>query len=125
MEPVSQKIDLKKRAFVTMLPSYLLDNLRSALTNIAGFKKSVELQVEQDVLTLPRVARINVERCLAWGNSLCQACYLACPLRDTAIDIVDQKPIINISKCDGCGFCVSACSTVNDQNAIELVRGGE
>src|SRR3990167_2005965 len=51
----------------------------------------------------PLVAAISVTRCLAWGNSLCQACYLACPLRDRAIEIVDQKPIINREICNGCG----------------------
>lgn len=125
MEPAPSEIDLKRRAFVGRLPGYLLDNVRNALTKVAEFKRIVKPEENQADLTLPRVARINVARCLAWGNSLCQACYLACPLRDSAIEIRDQKPIINISKCDGCGFCMTACGTVNDQVAIELIKGGE
>lgn len=125
MEPEVSEINFERRTFMKSLPVHLLDNARNALAKVVELRRIVRPEEIQTDLTLPRMARINVARCLAWGNSLCQACYLACPLRDSAIEIRDQKPIINISKCDGCGFCMTACGTVNDQVAIELIKGGE
>lgn len=69
----------------------------------------------------PKVARLEISRCLAWSGSDCQLCYIACPLRDQAIHLMDQKPVINPAKCDGCGKCEEACSTINTSSAITLV----
>jgi Pyruvate/2-oxoacid:ferredoxin oxidoreductase delta subunit len=67
------------------------------------------------------VAQVEVLRCHAWGGLICQQCYLACPKRDRAIEMRDQKPIIITSICDGCAMCVSACETVNDLPAVQMV----
>ncbi len=66
----------------------------------------------------PRVAVLNVDRCLAWGGADCQWCYLVCPLRDKALFIQDLKPVIYPAFCNGCGRCMDACKTVNDLPAI-------
>lgn len=66
--------------------------------------------------------RLEVNRCLAWGGMSCQACYLACHLRDQAIVMTDTKPVINQNACDGCGACVDACRTVNDPPSIAMVE---
>lgn len=71
-----------------------------------------------------RTAAIDVSRCLAWGGAGCQLCYLACHLRDKAIEMRDQKPVVAALFCDGCGMCVTACGTVNDLPAIRLEEEG-
>ena len=68
-----------------------------------------------------KIAEIDTDCCMAWDGGSCQFCYLACPLRDRAITIEDQKPIINSSICDGCAKCLTACKTVNTNLAIKMV----
>lgn len=70
--------------------------------------------------TRGRTAVIDIARCLAWGDTRCQSCYLACPRRDTAIRLLDAKPVIAVSECDGCALCVPACLAVNDPVAIRM-----
>lgn len=67
------------------------------------------------------IARVEVLHCQAWSGLLCQQCYLACPKRDQAIEMRDQKPQIVVSVCDGCAMCLEACRTVNDLPAIRMV----
>ncbi|MBI1976548.1 MAG: hypothetical protein HYS56_03465 [Candidatus Omnitrophica bacterium] len=95
-----------RREFLKTFPYQMLKSVRSV---IQGEK-------------LPQTARIHIARCLAWHGMNCQFCYLACPLREQAIQIHDQKPVIIASSCDGCGFCQQACQTVNDLIAIEMVQ---
>lgn len=64
--------------------------------------------------------RLDVSRCLAWGGMMCQACFLACHLRDQAIVMEDQKPVIRANACDGCALCVAACRMVNDPPSLEM-----
>ena len=88
------------------------------------FLKSISQYIVQNVRSLSNTAhgaRIDIDRCLAWDGGNCQFCYLACPLRDKAITLDDQKPIVNILFCDGCAKCVTACRTVNDRPTIKMV----
>ena len=39
-------------------------------------------------------------------------------LPETAISLVDEKPVIDYDKCKGCGICVHECPV----KAIEFVR---
>jgi len=68
----------------------------------------------------PKTLTLNVGQCLAWDGTSCQHCYLACPLRDQAISIDDQKPRIETSLCNGCGACVVACDLINHPGALKL-----
>jgi ferredoxin-type protein NapG len=93
---------MNRRDFLKSLPRQLVEGLRA--------------------VTEKEVARVEITRCLAWSGANCQLCYLACPLREQAIQIHDQKPVIIASICDGCALCQQACQTVNDLIAIEIVR---
>lgn len=67
------------------------------------------------------IPRVDINRCLAWGQMECQLCYLACPHRDRAIEMREHKPVIIAAGCDGCTMCVEACKTINNTPALEMV----
>ncbi|OGW86300.1 MAG: hypothetical protein A3C35_01830 [Omnitrophica bacterium RIFCSPHIGHO2_02_FULL_46_11] len=107
-----------RREFLRKLPRHFLEKFGAvAREGILAFSSRTE------EIGLPRdlVAQVEVSRCLAWSGLICQQCYLACPKREQAIEMRDQKPIITVSICDGCAMCVSACETVNDLPAIRMV----
>lgn len=56
-------------------------------------------------------ARVDAEAC-----SGCETCLDRCQME--AIDIVDEKAIINLKRCIGCGLCVSTCPA----DAVRLVK---
>lgn len=115
--------EISRRDFLRGIPKYLADSVRS-FTN-EYFKPADAGAETGDVSVIndnsPRIARLNRDDCLAWEGSGCQFCYLACPLRDRAVTIEDQRPRIHASLCDGCAKCVAACQTVNDSPAIKMV----
>lgn len=90
--------------------------------NRRDFLKNLPRQLVKGLLAEKQVARVDITRCLAWSGANCQLCYLSCPLREQAIQIHDQKPVIIASSCNGCALCQQACQTVNDLIAIEMVR---
>lgn len=109
---------LGRREFLKKLPGQLVTKFWAVTKEgIAVFSSSSQEKVSD----APVVARLEVSRCHAWSGLLCQQCYLACPRRDEAIEMRDQKPVIVTRLCDGCALCVSACETVNDLAAIRLV----
>lgn len=118
--------EVNRRDFLKCIPKYLAYRVRS-LTKECLSPSDVKTEPE-DVHALDnnglKVARLDTEYCLAWEGGDCQFCYLACPLRDRAITIEDQKPSIHVSVCDGCARCVTACLTVNDSPAIKMVLAG-
>jgi Pyruvate/2-oxoacid:ferredoxin oxidoreductase delta subunit len=80
---------------------------------------------EEEIVSAPpagaSIPRVDISRCLAWGQMECQFCYLACPHRDKAIEMREHKPVIIAAGCDGCAMCVDACKTVNNTPALEMV----
>jgi Pyruvate/2-oxoacid:ferredoxin oxidoreductase delta subunit len=113
---------INRRFFLKSFPQALLQGLRSLTADRVPISAR-EGALEKDFTgpTKEALAYIDVTRCLAWEGTSCQACYLACPIRDEAIEMDDQKPVIIVSGCDGCTLCVDACKTVNDLGAIRMV----
>lgn len=116
-------VDVHRREFLRLIP----DLFRRKVQNATGYftsKNSAAIDESVGVhKASPQIARIDVDLCIAREGAMCQACYVACPLRDRAIRIEDQLPLIFDSVCDGCGKCVNACRTVNDHVAIQMVTG--
>ena len=54
------------------------------------------------------VARIDLGTCLAWTGSFCTVCYERCPVPE-AIWLEGDRPVIDESRCTGCGECVLRC----------------
>lgn len=53
------------------------------------------------------IAKINLNSCLAWNQTICYNCYEICKFK--AIEYYGVfKPIIN-ENCVGCGECVGSC----------------
>ena len=127
----------ERRLFLRKLPWQVINGIRSIVSaipnsEIASLRALGPLGPEAAsfgtlpcddncAASKPQIARLDIARCLAWGAMSCQLCYLACPARDQAIEMRDQKPVIISSFCDGCSMCVSACETVNDLPAIKMV----
>jgi Pyruvate/2-oxoacid:ferredoxin oxidoreductase delta subunit len=117
--------EVSRRDFFRFLPRYLAYTLQSFTA------ERVKPPVAADEVesfgapdnSISGIARLDEEHCVAWAGGSCQLCYLSCPLRDQAIIIDDQKPLINASFCDGCARCVTACQTVNNRPAIKMVQG--
>jgi Pyruvate/2-oxoacid:ferredoxin oxidoreductase delta subunit len=101
----------------------------STATSRRDFFKNFPKKVAEGIGTLKAegdaqgnaVACIDIAACLAWSGTTCQICYLSCPKRGEAIQIWHEKPVIVSSACDGCGICQTACESVNNIKAIQLM----
>lgn len=108
-----------RQEFIRRFPLQLARTLRELASGVFPERSAESEPSASSTL----VAMVDAERCLAWGGTACQACVLACPLRDRAISLVDLKPVIYSSACDGCALCQTACRDVNQpEGAIEIVR---
>ncbi len=116
--------EISRQEFLKIIPKYVIQNVRLLLEGRLDFLaegKAETLEEDPADITAEKVAWLDKERCLAWEGGSCQFCYLACPLRDQAIILDDQRPTVSISFCDGCAKCVTACQTVNDRPALKMV----
>lgn len=114
---------VSRKEFLEFVPKFVIQNVRSLLQGRLNCSDDSETETLEDSADIKaRVVQLDEECCLAWGGVSCQSCYLACPLRDQAITLDDQRPIVNMSFCDGCGQCVTACRTVNDRPALKMVQ---
>jgi MinD superfamily P-loop ATPase len=115
--------EVSRRDFLKFIPRYLAYSVHtfteelSRLTDIQAQTETIEAANEN----CEKIAEIDTNCCMAWDGGSCQFCYLACPLRDKAMTIEDQKPIIHSTICDGCAKCLTACKTVNTNLAIKMV----
>lgn len=121
MRPIEEMRNaaVDRRTFLKWMPRQVFNGVTELMTGIASASSPMSHEVESG--SGRRLATMDVSRCLAWGASECQLCYLRCPLRDEAIVLDGGKPTIVASACDGCGVCVTACRTVNDLGAIHVV----
>ncbi len=110
---------LSRKEFLSAWPRQALGAAQSWLDD-----RVASLKHDATEATGKQVAVLDITRCLAWGNFSCQLCYLVCPRREQAIELVDTKPVLKASGCDGCALCVPACATVNDLPAIKMVPMG-
>ncbi len=71
------------------------------------------------------IAWIDTELCFAWHDTICRACWHACPLPDVAIRLdYKSRPEIVEDACIGCGLCDIACLT--EPTSIKIFpRGAE
>jgi Pyruvate/2-oxoacid:ferredoxin oxidoreductase delta subunit len=116
--------EVSRKEFLKFIPKYVIQNVRALIQGRLNFSDDGEAETREDILSdnkAAKVVQLEAEHCLAWDGGNCQFCYLACPLRDKAITLDDQRPTVNISFCDGCGQCVTACQTVNDRPALKIV----
>lgn len=116
--------ELSRREFLKIIPKCLLSSVHSFTEELSRPSDISSESITTDIIDdgQAKIAKIDTTCCLAWDGGSCQFCYLACPLRDAAIAMEDQKPIINSTICDGCARCVIACGTVNTTLAIEMVH---
>lgn len=119
LEEQGRNAAIGRRAFLKRIPRQVFAGVRNLMRDgapggIAGFSRVASTSRRA-------LALMDIPRCLAWGGSPCQTCYLRCPLRDEAMVLDDGRPLIMASACDGCGVCIEACRTVNDAGAIRLV----
>ena len=120
---MSESSGLSRREFIRNIPKYLTSGLHSLTREFSG-SNDTDTEDNQRMLiddNSVKIASIDTNNCLAWDGGSCQFCYLACPLRDQAITIEDQRPLINSTICDGCAKCLTACKTINTSPAILMV----
>lgn len=56
------------------------------------------------------VFRIDVGACMAWNSTICNSCADMC--QEKAIKFLGMfRPLIEVEKCTGCGFCYGVCPT--------------
>ncbi len=78
---------------------------------------------EVNVLNLENEAKVNAvidispSLCLAWNDVMCFSCKEPC-LENAIVFQGLFKPVIDMSKCTACGFCIGRCPA----SAIEVQR---
>jgi Pyruvate/2-oxoacid:ferredoxin oxidoreductase delta subunit len=110
-----------RREFLKSVPQFVLKAVRQTAQNGILNLPVVEELNGKTRIAQAGVARIEVSKCLAWMDQPCQMCFLACPLRGQAISIEELKPVITAASCDGCAMCQTACQTVTDDCAIQIL----
>jgi heterodisulfide reductase subunit A len=76
----------------------------SIATAEAAAQRSLRLLSRKNLPAGRVVARVHHSLC-----SLCERCIEACPYGARALDVDQQKVIVNALMCQGCGSCASAC----------------
>jgi len=69
------------------------------------------------------VALIDRRSCIDYMEEQappCRQCYIQCPLKDEAIYLDRERPVIRAERCTGCGICENICRNVNPSPAIRV-----
>lgn len=68
-------------------------------------------------------AVIDEDRCLAYNQVICRACWHACPFPNAAIRFDPRlRPVVIETACVGCGLCTHACPTTPTSIPIQPGR---
>lgn len=120
---MSGSTEISRREFIKTIPRKLASSVHLFTKGLFKISEVREESMTSDTIVDDqiKIAKIDTAFCLAWDGGICQFCYLVCPLRDAAIILDDQRPIINSTNCDGCAKCLTACKTVNTTLAIKMV----
>ena len=87
----------------------------SCCGDCCGILRSLKLQpVPAEAVQSNYFAEVDGAECVG-----CETCVDRCHM--DAIDIVDEKSVINLDRCIGCGLCVSTCPT----DSLSLVKKPE
>lgn len=71
------------------------------------------------------LATVHTDRCIAWTFGGCTVCHAACPYQAISLD-QQRRPVVDPSRCNGCGQCVKACPALVVRTYIGgTVRGIE
>ncbi len=97
-------------------PCYLCEGLLC----IKSCKEGALVEVKGNEDVRMGKAYINNDNCMAWGAQFCEHCVRECPIPG-AIYQEDNKPIVDMDKCVGCGICEYVCNTVTQPLAIKVV----
>ena len=97
-------------------PCYLCEGFQC----IKSCKEGALVEVEGKEDVKMGKAYINNDNCMAWGAQFCEHCVRECPIPG-AIYQDDNKPIVDMDKCVGCGICEYVCNTVNQPIAVKVV----
>ncbi|WP_024790613.1 MULTISPECIES: 4Fe-4S binding protein [unclassified Lebetimonas] len=76
--------------------------------------KVLKLEYKKDKINAQFL--INYKKCLAWNNIICYSCQDICE-KNAIIYKEMFNPVIDLKKCNGCGFCIGVCP--ND--SIEII----
>ncbi len=94
------------------LNDFMQENGYEKVSDFVGLALDKVVNFGELDVTRRNVANISAENC-----SKCYSCVTACTDSGfRAISIVDEYPVIDESKCDGCGLCVCVCP----QECIEM-----
>ncbi|MCP5078304.1 MAG: hypothetical protein GY951_09650 [Psychromonas sp.] len=93
--------------------------------NIDKTVQTVDKESLEGVIDKPEVkdcppmasAYMSETLCMPYSGPECGACKGSCPIPDTLI-FINEKPIINLQNCIGCGLCIQSC--ISNPKAITI-----
>lgn len=92
--------------------SQRMGGMCSCCGDCCGMLRSLKMQpVPAAAVQSNYYAHVDAEECIG-----CETCLDRCQM--DAIDMVDEKAVINLDRCIGCGLCVTTCST----EAMQLMK---
>ena len=84
--------------------------------DVKGFEKAVkeELEVDQPSVIIARrpcalLKGVKYDGKFKVNNDKCRSCKMCMKLGCPAITFIDNKAVIDVNQCNGCGLCVNVC----------------
>lgn len=81
---------------------------------------ALNFSIKEKLSSLPPIgiASINADACLLAQGILCDTCAVRCPTHIRAIRMNGKQPVLDASRCIGCGLCAYHCEA--DPGAITV-----